>query len=99
MAERLKKLEDLKTEFTRFPEMAALVGKIERELKDVGDKNVRGGGHDQIGKQYHDKVDKPTASLSQLVESIRLKLLSVGEHGESTADLFDAADEHAADLA
>ncbi|MFF2040314.1 hypothetical protein ACFVVX_07810 [Kitasatospora sp. NPDC058170] len=98
MAKQLKKLDDLKAEFTKFPEMAALVEKIERELKDIGLKNVKGGGHDQIGTQYHGKVDKPTTSLNDLVGSIKLKLLSVGEHGQSTADLFDAADEHAADL-
>ncbi|MBP0452899.1 hypothetical protein J5Y04_25630 [Kitasatospora sp. RG8] len=98
MAKQLVKLEDLKAEFTKFPEMAALVEKIEGELKDIGLKNVKAGGHDQIGQQYHSKVDKPTTSLNGLVESIKLKLLSVGENGQNTADLFDAADEHAAKL-
>ncbi|MFI9328925.1 hypothetical protein ACIGZJ_15420 [Kitasatospora sp. NPDC052868] len=98
MAKQLKKLEDLKAEFTKFPEMAALIEKIGRELKDIGAKNLKGGGSDQIGMQYHSKVDKPTVSLNDLVDSIRLKLLSVGEHGQNTADSFDAADEHAADL-
>ncbi|MEU9078437.1 hypothetical protein ACFYUY_39415 [Kitasatospora sp. NPDC004745] len=98
MAKRLMKLEDLKSAFGKFDEMSELVEKVKVEIVEVGAKNRTAAGSDQIGKQYHEKVDEPTENLTNLVDGIRNKLLSISRHGQDTADLFDATDQHATDL-
>ncbi|MER7753274.1 hypothetical protein [Kitasatospora sp. NPDC097643] len=94
MAKQLKKLDDLKSAFGKFDEMSALVDKVKGEIDDVNKKNVAAGGNDEIGKKYHEQVDKPTENLTVLVGAIRDKLQSIGLHGQGTADLFDRTDEH-----
>ncbi|MEU8926142.1 hypothetical protein AB0D10_35305 [Kitasatospora sp. NPDC048545] len=94
MANTLRKDEGLKAAFTNFDDVAALVEKINTEIVDINTKNVKAGGGDDIGKQYHEKIDKPTADLTGLTTQIRNKLKAMSAHGQGTADLFDAADEH-----
>ncbi|WP_371521984.1 hypothetical protein [Kitasatospora sp. NBC_01300] len=94
MAKRLVSSTDLKTLFNEFPDLAALVGKINDEITDINQKNVKAGGGDEIGKQYHEKIDNPMANLTTLLTQIRVKLLAAGLHGTSTVKLFDDIDEH-----
>ncbi|MFJ2187050.1 MULTISPECIES: hypothetical protein [unclassified Kitasatospora] len=98
MAKQLRKLEDLKEAFTKFDDMSAFVDKIYGEVDNVNIMNKTAAGSDEIGKQYHEKVDEPTTNLLELVGSIRDKLASVGRHGVSTANLFDSTDEHNTEL-
>ncbi|MBV6699316.1 hypothetical protein [Kitasatospora aureofaciens] len=98
MASRLRKDESLKAAFANFDDVATLVGKINKEITDINEKNVKAGGGDEIGKQYHAKIDKPTADLTGLTSQIRDKLKAMSAHGQGTADLFDATDEHNAGL-
>ncbi|MER7765710.1 hypothetical protein [Kitasatospora sp. NPDC096140] len=94
MADRLRKESGLKQAFANFDDVAALVEKINTEVEDINTKNVKAGGGDDIGKQYHEKIDKPTADLTGLTTQIRNKLKAMSAHGQGTADLFDAADDH-----
>ncbi|MFB7614110.1 hypothetical protein [Kitasatospora sp. NPDC056181] len=98
MGDKLKKLSELKTVFAKWPEMADLVEKVKLEVDDINQRNVQGGGADEIGKQYHEKIDKPTEGLTLLVTQIREKLLKIGEDGQNAATLFDDANEHATNV-
>ncbi|MFD9594188.1 hypothetical protein ACFWA9_15700 [Kitasatospora sp. NPDC059973] len=98
MAKTLRKEEGLKAAFANFDDVAALVEKINTEMEDINQKNVKAGGGDEIGKQYHEKIDKPTADLYNLTSQIRNKLKAMSAHGQGTADLFDATDEHGAGM-
>ncbi|MFG2910188.1 hypothetical protein ACGF13_34690 [Kitasatospora sp. NPDC048286] len=99
MAKTLRKDEGLKEAFTNFDDVAALVEKINKEMEDINTKNVKAGGGDDIGKQYHEKIDKPTSDLYGLTTQIRNKLKAMSAHGQDTADLFDATDENNLSLA
>ncbi|WP_030246978.1 hypothetical protein [Streptomyces sp. NRRL S-350] len=98
MARTLRKEEGLKQAFANFDDVAALIEKVNTEMEDINAKNVKAGGGDDIGKQYHEKIDKPTSDLYALTTQIRNKLKAMSAHGQGTADLLDAADEHGREL-
>ncbi len=98
MADRLVKLTDLKQVFGHFEEMSALVDKIKDEVHRIEVNNKLAAGDDDIGRQYHQQADKGTVNLVELTTNVRNKLLVIGINGATTADLFDAADNDAADL-
>lgn len=99
MAEQLKKLSDLKKAFGHFEEMSELVDRAKTRVDAINKRNVIAGGDDEIGKQYHEQVDKPTVGLTTLVTGVRDKLRVIGVEGRNAADMFDAADQEANDLA
>ncbi|MFE6054949.1 hypothetical protein ACFQ6N_29720 [Kitasatospora sp. NPDC056446] len=94
MAKTLRKEEGAKKAFSDFEAVSALVKKINGEMDDIKEKNVKAGGGDDIGKQYHEKIDKPSADLFALTLQISNKFKAMSQHGQDTADLFDATDEH-----
>ncbi|MFE3501147.1 hypothetical protein [Kitasatospora sp. NPDC059160] len=99
MARTLRKEEGAKEAFSNFEDVAALVKKIHGEVKDINEWNVQAGGGDDIGKQYHEKIDKPTADLTTLTGQIYNKIMAMSQHGKDTVDLLDATDEHNVGLA
>ncbi|WP_431676435.1 hypothetical protein [Kitasatospora sp. KL5] len=98
MASQLKKLTDLKRAFVDFEDMSELVGRVKTRVDDINRRNVTAAGDDEIGKQYHEQADKPTAALTTLVTAVRDRLKSIGTAGQDAADMFDAADQDANDL-
>ncbi|MFD0401209.1 hypothetical protein ACFVHI_24385 [Kitasatospora sp. NPDC127121] len=98
MAKQLVKLEDLKAAFGDFDKMSELVDKVYGQIDHVNKVNRTAAGSDEIGKQYHEKVDEPTTNLLELVGGIRDKLARVAKNGMNVADLFDSTDEHNAGL-
>ncbi|MFD5462941.1 hypothetical protein ACFWIQ_08935 [Kitasatospora sp. NPDC127059] len=99
MGDTLRLDADARKAFSNFEEVSALVEKISKEMEDIHTKNVKAGGGDDIGKQYHDKIDKPAEDLYGLTTSIKAKIDAMAKHGQDTVTLFHAADQHGVDLA
>ncbi|MFE9426017.1 hypothetical protein ACFYNO_24000 [Kitasatospora sp. NPDC006697] len=92
MAERFTALSDLKTAFSKFGDMSALIDEVHTKISDINDFNKKSAGDDDIGKQYHQTVDQPTRDLSDLVDQVRKAVAKVGENGKTAKDLFDSTD-------
>ncbi|MFF1908934.1 hypothetical protein [Kitasatospora sp. NPDC058218] len=93
------KTAELKRSFTEFFELKDLTAKILKDAKFINDANLKVGGNDEIGKQYHEQVDEGTKNLYDLILKISSTMGSVGENGEVLADALDKADEHSHEIA
>ncbi|MEV4615650.1 hypothetical protein AB0K43_24115 [Kitasatospora sp. NPDC049258] len=91
--------EDLKKRFGEFGELKKLIETIEGEVKAINELNLRVGGNDEIGKQYHDQVDQATKDLSELVAKVREVVDKAGENGINLVKEFDYAKDTAAEIA
>ncbi|GAA1414775.1 hypothetical protein GCM10009639_68620 [Kitasatospora putterlickiae] len=89
----------LKKSFAEFFELKDFVTQLNTEATHINEINLRVGGNDEIGKQYHAQVDDGTKNLYELIVRIGSTLSSVGENGELLADTLDKAGDHARDLA
>ncbi|MEV0533948.1 hypothetical protein [Kitasatospora sp. NPDC050463] len=89
----------LKQSFAEFFELKKLTAKVLADAKFINDANLAVGGHDEIGKQYHQQVDEGTTNLYELILKISSTMGSVGENGEVLAETLDRADQHSLDLA
>ncbi|MFC5666684.1 hypothetical protein ACFP3U_27420 [Kitasatospora misakiensis] len=83
----------LKKSFSEFFELKDLVGRVKEDADIINRLNLKVGGHDEIGKQYHTQVDEGTKNLHDLIAKIGSTMLSVGENGEVLADTLDRADD------
>ncbi|MEV7601200.1 hypothetical protein AB0O91_27930 [Kitasatospora sp. NPDC089797] len=98
MGDTLRVQGDLTKAFSNFEDVSALVKKVAGEMNDIYEKNVRAGGGDDIGKQYHEKIDKPTEDLHTLTTDISAKIDAMAAHGKATVKLFHDTDQHNVDL-
>ncbi|WP_043472539.1 hypothetical protein [Kitasatospora sp. MBT66] len=89
----------LKKSFAEFFELKDYVAKLTHEAEHINSINLKVGGNDEIGKQYHTQVDDGTKNLYELLLKIGSTVGSVGENGELLAVTLDKAGDHANDLA
>lgn len=95
MAEKLTKLEDLKTRFAQFGEMTDLIARIRKRADEINDYNINSAGHDEIGKEYHKNADEPTKGLLDLFASVEKEVGDISVNGQNTTTILDNADEEA----
>ncbi|MER8184887.1 hypothetical protein [Kitasatospora sp. NPDC094015] len=91
--------EDLKKRFEEFGELKTLITNIEAEVKTINELNLKVGGNDEIGKQYHDQVDQATKDLSDLLAKIKEVVDKAGENGINLVKQFDYAKDVAHQIA
>ncbi|MDH6708736.1 hypothetical protein P3T27_005482 [Kitasatospora sp. MAA19] len=92
------KTQDLKRRFAEFPELAALIEKINQDVKGINDANTKVGGDDEIGKQYHSQVDQATKDLDDLIKKIKETVDKAGENGINLVAELDYAEDSAHDI-
>jgi hypothetical protein len=92
-------LSQLKSAFTEFPEMAALVGTMTTNLHSITTYNKEAVGSDSIGQQYQSTVDTPTKNLLDLMGQIQDLMTMTGNNGSDAADNYDAANDDATTVA
>ncbi|GJF32998.1 hypothetical protein KNE206_56980 [Kitasatospora sp. NE20-6] len=99
MADMLRSSQDLAKAFTKFEDLSKLFEKIENEVRFINENNKTCVGDDEIGRNYHKQVDRPTKNLSELLTAMDTFILSAGFRGKQTQQVMDAADQNAADVA
>ncbi|MGV9263228.1 hypothetical protein ACWDRR_01030 [Kitasatospora sp. NPDC003701] len=99
MVSTTAKTAELKQKFGEFFELKDMVAKVLRHVEDINGANLKVGGNDEIGKQYHAQVDEGTKNLYDLILKIKGTMGSVGQNGEVLADALDRANDHSHDIA
>jgi hypothetical protein len=98
VANRLTALSDLKKAFANFDDMSRLIDDMRGKADEINKYNKNSAGDDDVGKQYHTTVDKPTKNLTDLLASVRKRVDQVGVAGQDTSDQMQNADQNGADL-
>ncbi|MFD0278102.1 hypothetical protein ACFVHB_29925 [Kitasatospora sp. NPDC127111] len=96
MAKKLTALSDLES-FGQFDDITELMDGIKLRVKEINEFNTESAGRDDIGKNYHAKVDKPTENLTDLLNEVRKTLDSARKGGKHTSNLLNNADQDAKD--
>ncbi|MDH6143817.1 MULTISPECIES: hypothetical protein [Kitasatospora] len=99
MADQFTALSDLKSAFGKFGDMSDLLDRMRGRVDEINAFNKNAAGDDDIGKQYHQTVDKPTADLTDLLDGVRKAIDKVGQHGQDSTDQFNSADQDNTDSA
>ncbi|WP_035841680.1 hypothetical protein [Kitasatospora azatica] len=97
MAERFTALSELKTAFGKFGEMSDLLDRMRGKVGEINKFNKDSAGQDDIGKQYHQTVDRPTKDLTDLLTQVRESVDKVGENGKDATDQFTNTDQNLKD--
>lgn len=95
MARNLKAPADLKKYFAEYETFQAKLRELHTMTAEINKYNKTSAGHDDIGKQYHDQVDKPTEDLTDTVRYVANVLGMVKEGGDVTAEQLESADHDA----
>jgi hypothetical protein len=98
VGDRLTALSDLKKAFANFDDMSRLIDETRTKADEINKYNKSSAGDDDIGKQYHATVDKPTKNLTELLTTVRQTVDKVGVTGQDASDQFDNADENGKEL-
>ena len=97
--QQLVAMDDLKTKFSHFQDMADTLAEVNKAIDDINTRNKDAAGNDQIGQSYHSQVDKPTKDLTHLVGQTADVLNGTAIAGQNTSTQLTNADQHAAHLA
>jgi conjugal transfer/entry exclusion protein len=92
------KTQELKKRFAEFGQLSDLIDKVITDVKTVNDLNKKVGGDDEIGKQYHEQVDKATKDLETLMSNIKDTVRQAGENGINLVADLDYAEDTAHDI-
>jgi hypothetical protein len=96
MTKPLLVVDDLKSRFREFDEIAEITGQLADTLKDLNEENASAGGRDDaVAKAYHKQIDEPTGFLTDLVRKVQQEFHLTGEKGGAAADNFDRAHDDA----
>ncbi|KAB1140912.1 hypothetical protein F7R91_34275 [Streptomyces luteolifulvus] len=95
MADDLKVLSDLKNKFAHYDDYQRCLTDLSRAIIQINKINKESAGQDEIGKTYHQQVDKPTVSLTETLDYVNKRLGLVVDAGHKTADIMANADEEA----
>lgn len=97
MAEKITALDDLKSAFTNFGDMSALIDTMRHTAAEINIDNTNAAGSDDVGTQYHSTVDAPTKALTDLLQAVRDAVDSISQSGVNAANIFTSADQDALD--
>jgi hypothetical protein len=96
MAKPILVLDDLKTKFSQFNEIADITTSLRHLFDTLNTENLTYAGHDdQIARAYHKEIDEPTKSLVDLVDSIARMFTVTGAKGGAAANDFEQANNDA----
>ncbi|MFF0205167.1 hypothetical protein [Streptomyces sp. NPDC005017] len=95
MADDLKVLGDLKNKFAHYDDYQRCLTDLSRAIVQINKINKESAGQDEIGKAYHQQVDRPTVSLTETLEYVNKRLGTIVDAGNQTADTMTNADEEA----
>ncbi|MGW5848689.1 hypothetical protein ACWFQ8_12180 [Streptomyces sp. NPDC055254] len=91
----LRVLSDLKNKFAHYDDYQRCLSEINRMIVEINRINKESAGQDEIGKVYHQQVDKPTENLTETITYIRKRLGLVVEAGNETTETMGNADDEA----
>ncbi|MFE4516334.1 hypothetical protein ACFRMQ_19305 [Kitasatospora sp. NPDC056783] len=97
-SEVFAKTQELKRRFAEFGRLSDLIDKVIADVRTVNDLNKKVGGDDEIGKQYHEQVDRATADLETLMSNIKDTVRKAGENGVGLVADLDHAEDTAQDI-
>ncbi|MFD5434066.1 hypothetical protein ACFWJ4_18165 [Kitasatospora sp. NPDC127067] len=92
---KLTALSDLTDKFSKYPELSDLFHEFEVKTGEINEYNKNSAGHDEIGTTYHDNVDEPTTSITELFKKVRKTVESAGRGGTNTSNILNDADQDA----
>ncbi|MFE2012639.1 hypothetical protein [Streptomyces sp. NPDC059491] len=95
MADDLKVLSDLKNKFAHYDDYTRCLTDLSRAIVEINRINKESAGQDEIGKTYHQQVDRPTENLTATLEYVNKRLGMVVEAGNKTSDIMAKSDEEA----
>jgi hypothetical protein len=96
VAKPLLVLDDLKSRFSEFEEIAEIVGRLAETVRAINEANKSAAGrNDEFARAYHKQIDEPTGDLADLVRTIQQEFHLTGERGGFAADNFDRAHDDA----
>ncbi|MER8041262.1 hypothetical protein [Streptomyces sp. NPDC094032] len=99
MADTTKVFGDLKKRFQHYDQYKTCLDDLNRMITRVNDLNKTSAGDDEIGRAYHQQVDKPTQNLTETIAGVRKRLGVIVEGGYDTVDTMKKADEDSAEAA
>ncbi|GAB7186957.1 hypothetical protein ATKI12_6788 [Kitasatospora sp. Ki12] len=95
MAEKLTALSDLIHKFAKYPELADLFKEIQAKTTEINEFNKNSAGHDELGKTYHENVDEPTTTITELFAKVQHTVDTAGKGGKNTSQIMNDADHEA----
>ncbi|MFE3073316.1 hypothetical protein [Streptomyces sp. NPDC059247] len=95
MADDLKVLSDLKSKFAHYEDYQRCLTDLSRAIVEINRINKESAGQDEIGKTYHQQVDKPTENLTETLAYLSKRLGAVTDAGKETSDTMAKSDEEA----
>jgi hypothetical protein len=95
VARKLKAPADLKKYFSEYETFTKKLDELRERTDRINKNNKTSAGHDEIGKQYHEQVDKPTENLTETVHYVENVLGMVKDGGDATAEQLGTADDDA----
>ncbi|MFI5620553.1 hypothetical protein [Streptomyces sp. NPDC051567] len=95
MADDLKVLSDLKNKFAHYEDYQRCLTDLSRAIVEINRINKESAGQDEIGKTYHQQVDKPTENLTETLAYLSKRLGAVTDAGKETSDTMAKSDEEA----
>ncbi|RSS60977.1 hypothetical protein [Streptomyces sp. WAC06614] len=95
MADGIRVLSDLKNKFANYEEYERCLTDLNRYIVEINRINKQSAGQDEIGKTYHQTVDKATEGLTEQIASIRKRLGSIADAGDRTVKNMNNADDEA----
>ena len=99
-SETLFVLDDLKSKFHQFDQLATIAGALQTRLALINRENAEyAGTDDAIAKAYHGQIDQPTTDLATLVTAIQNLLQLTGSDGSEVAEGFKRAETDAGQTA
>ncbi|MET9347291.1 hypothetical protein [Streptomyces termitum] len=95
MADDLKVLSDLKGKFAHYEDYQRCLTDLSRTIVEINRINKESAGQDEIGKTYHQQVDKPTENLTETLAYVTKRLGVVSDAGKETSETMAKSDEEA----
>ncbi|GAA4881301.1 hypothetical protein [Kitasatospora terrestris] len=95
MGDRLNVGGDLEEKFKKFGPLADILTDISNRCVEINEFNRNSAGHDEIGKTYHENVDKPTADLVKLFTLVSSEVELLGIKGRLSSRILHNAGEDA----
>ncbi|MEV8095068.1 hypothetical protein [Kitasatospora sp. NPDC085879] len=95
MGEHLSVSGDLEEKFKKFGPLADILTDISNRCVEINAFNRNSAGHDDIGKTYHENVDRPTVDLVKLFTLVSSEVERLGVTGRLGSRILHNAGEDA----
>ncbi|MEU8510595.1 hypothetical protein AB0C76_03250 [Kitasatospora sp. NPDC048722] len=92
MAE-FKATAEMGSAFSKYPEMSALLLRMQGRVHEIDGFNTNAAGHDEIGNAYFETVDPPTKGLLKMLGQVSKIAEKAGHNGQTAAKLFTRTDD------